>query len=410
MRCLLVIGLVMLVGFICFAEPGYAQTASSLYAGTGQSTSSLANPNVSEMAHQAATEAKQNYDNSSGQNSAPEVILVMQTIESNAAIQSAIDEVFGGVPIFGHIEAWVDYTPYTIESMPGSSTERSIAMVALGGDAIDVAWVTGTGMFSQDSNTEAFLAGQDLATKLIPKLNATKKNLLLIFGPLHGSLSDYLIRGMKDVMGDPLPDYLRIIGWSGSYWGNQIYENGIVKNDTALGVLLSGDFSWVFSGVDHGELGWDGAGTSSGDPIVEIPKHYDKVIAELGQIPSVSFMVLGHPPRSSFPAIRDGIATRIGAAAMFGTHGGSEVGHDETNGQVIVDGNHFFLAGVAPAVPSPFAKGDINQDGAVNGADVTLLLTGWMFSAPCGVFACDLNLDNIINSLDFAKVAQGWSN
>jgi hypothetical protein len=49
---------------------------------------------------------------------------------------------------------------------------------------------------------------------------------------------------------------------------------------------------------------------------------------------------------------------------------------------------------------------DLNLDGTVNGADLSLVLSSW---GPCtGACLYDVNADGIINGSDLSKVLSAW--
>lgn len=397
---------------LLFVWSAHPVQASSVFAGTGQSVSTT--PAIATMATAAANEAKAAYAASGGSASPPKVILIMEnTGDGSGALVSSIRSVFGtSVPILGIQEAWSDYTPYTLKEIPALATQLTISVLALGGDAINVNWATGIGNFNANDNSQAQIGGQNLASKLTPV--AGKNNLILLMGPLHTPLNEYAVAGMKQVYGSPLPANIKMIGWSGSYWGDQVFDGGTLKSNQILGIQLSGDFKWAFSGINYGTSGWNGLG--AGDPVVEIPKHFQNVITQLGGVPAVSFMVIAHPGRSNFAAIRDGIATKIGTKAMIGMNGGSETGHDTTTGDVIPDADHFFLAGItgnsAPVptpAPTPTAVpvcvGDIDGNRFVDISDYSILVQN-LFLAVLKNPRADLTGEGIVDISDYSVLVQ----
>ena len=54
---------------------------------------------------------------------------------------------------------------------------------------------------------------------------------------------------------------------------------------------------------------------------------------------------------------------------------------------------------------NPSNPADLNQDGAVNGQDLTILLAGWGGSGGSG----DINGDGMINGVDLATLLASWS-
>ena len=199
--------------------------------------------------------------------------------------------------------AWDDYTPYTLKEFPPDKDLRSIALMALGGKAIDVQIALGPGNFAANNNDEAMQAGQKLAEALKPAKD--KKNLLLIMGPMHTPLNEHVEMGLKKVFADPLPQNIKLLGWATSYWGGQAYYKGeLTKPGTAIvGIMITGDFDWAF----RGQRGWRGAA-----PAEEIARMSKEIVAELKGRPDVTFVVLGHPPRTVWAAVRDAFAAEWG--------------------------------------------------------------------------------------------------
>ena len=52
-----------------------------------------------------------------------------------------------------------------------------------------------------------------------------------------------------------------------------------------------------------------------------------------------------------------------------------------------------------------FAAGDLNQDGVVDGLDMTVILSNWL-----GTGAGDINADGVVDGLDLTVVLSGWTN
>jgi hypothetical protein len=70
------------------------------------------------------------------------------------------------------------------------------------------------------------------------------------------------------------------------------------------------------------------------------------------------------------------------------------------SGSLVIDG---------PAQPPASCLGDLNDDGAVNGADLGLLLGAWG-ACPGGTPGClgDLNVDGVVNGADLGLLLGAW--
>jgi hypothetical protein len=53
----------------------------------------------------------------------------------------------------------------------------------------------------------------------------------------------------------------------------------------------------------------------------------------------------------------------------------------------------------------PASPPDINQDGTVDGLDLTALLAAWGTGAP----SCDLNADGVVDGLDLTVLLAAWN-
>jgi hypothetical protein len=309
------------------------QATADILAGTGQAVSG--DPNVSQMAQEAAQEAKTAYGDDT-----PKVVLFFQNAGDGGQVVSEIKNVFGDdIPVAGMWIKWSDYTPHTIKAIPESDQEKSIAVMALGGSDIDIQIATGDADFGSNDNDEALTGGRNLANALSPDEN--KNNLILLMGPLHTPLNEHVVQGIKEVMGDPLPQSVKLTGWGGSNWGAEIYDNNSFSGGV-LGVMISGNFNWAFRGIDHGENGWP-----EDNAVQAISGTIQDLVEELGENPDATFFVLGHPGRDRFGEIRSSVAEILGDGhPLIGTHAGSETGHDATDGDAIGDAAHYFVTGI----------------------------------------------------------------
>lgn len=319
--------------------PSPAEGTRGIRAGTGQATGQ-GELDVAAMARQAAEEARLAYGAGT-----PKVILLAENISAGdeakgRAILDAVRAVFGqDVPLAGVKITWPDYTPYTLEQFPDNQDIKSIAVMALGGEAIRIQVALGEANLGSNENAAAVEAGANLARNLNPV--AGQRNLLLIMGPMHTPLNEGVDEGIQSVWGDPLPDHIRNLGWATSYWGGAAYHNGeFTPSGAALvGVLISGDFDWAFRGLRHRQWG--------GKSAADIAQFTEQIIGELGGKPDATFIVLGHPPRADWNAIRDGLAKILGDnAPVFGYHAGAETGHLNTNEGSTAAAGTFFMGAI----------------------------------------------------------------
>lgn len=392
-----------------------AQTSPSIISGVGQATGLDGASSVSTMASQALFDARTAYDNNNPDSISPSLIIVMQNTGDDGSITQSIRNLYPTVPIVGAGMAWADYTPFSAQTFPANNQEKSLVMMLLGGTAFsNIQSATGVANFNANDNNQALLGGQDLANKLT--LESNKNNLLLLMGPMHTPLQEYVVNGLKNVWGDPLPENLKIIGWSGSYWGGQVYYQDELVGNQILGIMLSGDFDWAFRGVYHETNGWNGSG--SGTAPNEISNYLGQVFTDLGGPADAYFMVPGHPDRSEFPQIVTQINNLYGEIPLIGQHGGAEIGHLETNSPVTAGTNLFSIVGIKAkqnATPSPSTsptavtntpcqQADINQDGIVDLTDYSLLATNFLSTTP-SIPRADINTDGIVDLTDYSLLA-----
>lgn len=384
------------------AEPGVVSA-------TGQSvTRSTTGNDTQSITQTAASQALTRYKANGGVT--PKVVIVFHTIsDPNSVILPTIQSVFGSnVPVVGMDASWWDYVPISLDAFPPNDTDRSIVILALGGTSISITTGIGTTDFSNTTPSIVANAGTMLARSLSP--NPTKKNLILMFGPLHVPNNSHVVSGIQSVWGKPLPQSTRIIGWAGPYWGSQVYQNGTKSSSgtTVMGVMISGNFQWAFSGASH-----DPTWGVSNDPSTEITRQTLLVSTAVGGHPAAIFMVPGHPDKPLFPGIRNALVAALPAnTPLFGMHQGSETGHDTTAGDVIADADHFFVAAIAPETGVPTATptvctGDINGDRIVDLSDYSILVRNFLKS-PLTNTAADLNGDTIVDLSDYSILVRAF--
>jgi hypothetical protein len=93
----------------------------------------------------------------------------------------------------------------------------------------------------------------------------------------------------------------------------------------------------------------------------------------------------------------------VNQIASFGEDANGEIYIADHGGQIY---KIIPASGDGPCAP-PATPGDLNNDGAVNGADLGLLLNGW---GACGT-PCpgDLNADGQINGADLGTLLANWT-
>jgi hypothetical protein len=111
----------------------------------------------------------------------------------------------------------------------GNPAGKAVGLLALGGD-IEVAAALSPTIAGKHHD-----AGKALAEKLPKMANA---RLLILFGNCHVDSNKRLVEGAQEVVGKDLP----IIGGAASGPATDSYFQGAVAPDTAVGILLGGDF------------------------------------------------------------------------------------------------------------------------------------------------------------------------
>lgn len=384
---------------VLFLLPTKVLAATQIFAGTGQAEGPTATLNKSTLATQAATEALQNFQANGG--TTPKLVLVMQNLGNDTSIISAIRTKFPKpIPVTGVYTSWDDYTPHTIKSIPTDNTIHTIAIMVLGGD-INVQ------IFQQKANIDGATsdvitaAGRSLAQGITPDPN--HKNLVLVIGAAHTPSNVPLTAGMQDILGKPLPSNVKIIGWGSPDWGGPVYYNDNLTTDNQAVVMITGDYKWAFEGINHGVNGW---GNATNDPVLGIGTKIDALVQELGGKPEATFLVIGHPGRNNFPAIRDMLQQKLSpTSALIGMHAGSETGHDTTTTDVVAGASHFFVAGIkSDNGNAASCATDLNGDSFTDLSDYSLLAANFFLTNPTNAKA-DINKDGIVDLVDYSLLA-----
>jgi hypothetical protein len=378
--------------------------ASVVYAGTGQAEGPAATLDKTSLATQAATEALQSFQSHGG--TTAKLVLVMQNLGNDTSILNAIRAKFPKpIPIAGVYTSWDDYTPHTIKSIPPDKATSSIAIMVLGGDiAVQISQLQ-AGDISNATQATLITDGQNLARGLTP--SSTQKNLVLLLGAMHTPHNESVVAGMQQVWGKPLPSNIKIMGWGAPDWGGPVYANDNLTSANQQVVMISGNFNWAFQGINHGVNGW---GNTANDPVLGIATKIDALKQELGGNPDATFMVIGHPGRSNFVAIRDMLQQKLSPTSpLIGMHAGSETGHDLTTADVVAGASHFFVAGIKSNTGSSTSSAavcatDLNSDGFMDLSDYGILAANFFKTNPTNPKA-DINKDGFVDLSDYGLLA-----
>ncbi|MBL9147768.1 MAG: dockerin type I repeat-containing protein [Phycisphaerae bacterium] len=87
---------------------------------------------------------------------------------------------------------------------------------------------------------------------------------------------------------------------------------------------------------------------------------------------------------------------------LAGIGGGSNLGEPRNIDLGLIDGNQF----VTVFEPASSIPGDLDGDGSVNGADLSILLGSW---GACSGCAADLNNDGFVDGADLSILLGGWT-
>jgi len=337
---------------------------AGLIAGTGSAmepgTSVPDTARIAEMISDAVTEARAAYG--SGK---PEVVFIINNASGMPALVKAVQDEFGAdVPIAGAGTADAKYNTVTAEEFvaPGN---RSMAVLALGGDDITGVFTAQVSTGGAWSNFEAIKdMGKSLAQQLSGNINATDPNvvnLIHLFGPAHNPNMIHILDGMKTVLGDPIPQHIKIIGAAAADNGNSVL-NGTITPKSVTGALIQGTFKIALRGIGQ---------NFPGNPAQDSAAAVQQVIDDLdGASPDVLFYVPGHPdiniPSSStYAQVHDAVLPVVGSqTAIFGHTGGGEYGHMTTSGPTVAQIKSFFIAGLkGNGVVSPDVTPPLPPDG-----------------------------------------------
>lgn len=107
-------------------------------------------------------------------------------------------------------------------------------------------------VFSQGLKQDSYKVGVDLAQKLHTVWQDNTKALLLLTDGLTNN-ADALLRGLTDTLKSPIPFVGGSAGESFAFKNTYQYFGSQVMQDSVIGILLSGDFSFD-TGVSHGSV------------------------------------------------------------------------------------------------------------------------------------------------------------
>jgi hypothetical protein len=313
-----------------------AATAQGLIAGTGQTKSAVFDESlVPAMAAEVVAEVRAAYG--PGQ---PKVVLLINNAGAIPTVIAAIRDEFGDtVPIGGAGTASDHYNSFTAEEFVDHQ-QRSLAILALGGDGLDAVFMAQDDSIGYGADKELVQqCGRKVGLQLMPHVDPAKENVLLLFGPGHVPNISYVLDGVKEAVGNPVPSHLKILGWASANNGGSV-ANGVYTIRSVTGVLLQGDFALSLRGVgEH----------FGGDPVAVSTDLLSEVTNELGGLPQVLFYVPGHPDvdGATFEDMRVATVPFLApGGALFGHVAGGEAGHLTTAAQPLAGSYHWFVAGL----------------------------------------------------------------
>lgn len=202
---------------------------------------------------------------------------------------------------------------------------------------------------------------------------------LAIYDEGHGAGPQLFAGG--EFTGSGSPGYARIARWNGTAWSglsasgggasSGVYSMGVFDDGTGAGpALYAGGFFTTISGVPASCIArWDGTAWSA---------------LGAGTVGGGVFELFGIPSVSGAPAT-------LLVGGNFNTAGGAPA-----------SGLAQWQGCVAPSC----APADLNCDGAVNGADLGLLLAAWGTCSGCGA---DINGDGTVDGADLGLLLAAWT-
>jgi len=213
----------------------YSQIQSEIVVGTGFS--------VNNSATTAATEASQQAKTQLGGTQA-DVVIIWDSVYGGYYNQSVSQQIlntvinqFPGAVVCGQSDG-SGYSGYTEDGITIDTT--SICIIAIGGDVtVKAEYVTGVRGDMDQATLES--KGAELANKLVPLPSDLR--MIIVMGVLHNPGMTYLSNGMKTV----IPANSPVIGGASSDWGGLVYASGSVHVESAIGIMLSGNFGANFA-------------------------------------------------------------------------------------------------------------------------------------------------------------------
>lgn len=224
-------------------------------AGTGRSNNTDSKKAGQEACQQAIDQIKQK----------PDLVMVFSSVSlDQQKMLLGVNEMAQGALVVG----CSDSGEITIQGL----TKEHVAVMAIVSDQIKF-----TAGLGKDVKADSYKAGQEAALEV--KKNAPKEISILI-SILEGLTGNgaAIVRGMQSILGEHLP----IIGGSAgddfAFKKTFVYYQDQVLNDAAIGLGLSGQFSWGI-GVKHG---WEPIGLP-----MKVTKSEGAVLKELDNKPAL---------------------------------------------------------------------------------------------------------------------------
>ena len=274
----------------------------------------------------------------------PRLIVVIENIRRTRAIAEGVRAAAGGVPFCGVNTA--GYASLSSRGFP-SKDVPAISALAIGGDALDVqvkrvelpkitgaeyAWaLKGEAMYR--AAAEHARAGRELLQSFDrPRDGASQ--LLVVLGTLHNPRQTWFAVGVTA----NAPKELHVIGGAGADFGS-VYHEGASHSNSALGILISGEFSIGVAGEENAR---------------DIPRQLAGVMkrawSQVGSgTPRLALYFGCASWHRQLDAQRETFADRLGETfPLFGQFCGGEIGRLDRGRKVTAKANLAVLAILAP--------------------------------------------------------------